>query len=94
MDAGRLDSHKVLGKFHRNYDDNLARTNKLNALPYDILTSEEVITLLVERHMRFFSTRGIWWGEHQRSPQVDRNWLPENCSSLKYPFNLSNLHFK
>jgi len=47
MDAGRLDSRKVLGKFHRNYDDNLTRTNKLNALPYDILTSEEVITLLV-----------------------------------------------
>jgi hypothetical protein len=56
--AGRLDSRKVPDKFHSSYDDNLARTYKLNALPYDILASKEVITLLMERHMRFFSIRG------------------------------------
>ena|SRR5260370_40738284 len=57
MDRRSAYSRKVLGKFHPNYADNLARTNKLNALPYDIIASKEVITLLVERHVRFFSIR-------------------------------------
>ena len=50
----------ILRKAKRKSDErpNLARTNKLNALPDDILASEEVFTLLVERQMRFFSIRG------------------------------------
>jgi hypothetical protein len=38
--------------------DHALSARTLNALSYDILASEEVITLLVERRMRFFSIRG------------------------------------